>query len=40
MDDYTRWEIATEYIKSIPSLADVQGTCYKRLYDNISGGLS
>ena len=38
-DDYTRWEIATEYIKSIPQLADVQGTCYKRLYDNISGGL-
>ena len=37
--DFTRWEIATEYIKSIPSLADVQGTCYKRLADNISGGL-
>ena len=38
-NDFTRWEIATEYIKSIPSLADVQGTCYKRLADNISGGL-
>lgn len=37
--DYTRWEIATEYVKSIPQLADVQGTCYQRLYDNISGGL-
>lgn len=37
--DFTRWEIATEHIKSIPSLADVQGTCYKRLCDNISGGL-
>ena len=38
-NDFTKWEIATENITSIPKLSDVQGTCYKRLYDNINGGL-
>ena len=38
-DDFTEWQIGTEYVKSIPSLADVQQTCYKRLYDNLYSGL-
>jgi len=38
-DDFTEWQIGTEYVKSIPSVADVQPTCYKRLYDNLYSGL-
>ena len=38
-DDFTEWQIGTEYVKTIPSVADVQQTCYKRLYDNLYSGL-
>ena len=38
-NEFTEWQINTEYVTSIPSLSDVKSTCYKRLYDNIKGGL-
>jgi len=38
-NDFTEWQINTEYVTSIPSLNDVKSTCYKRLNDNIKGGL-
>ena len=38
-NEFTEWQINTEYVTSIPSLNDVKSTCYKRLYDNIKGGL-
>ena len=36
---FTEWQINTEYVTSIASLSNVKSTCYKRLYDNIKGGL-
>ena len=38
-NEFTEWQINTEYVTSIPSLSDVKSTCYKRLSDNIKGGL-
>jgi len=38
-NEFTEWQINTEYVTSIPSLSDVKSTCYKLLYDNIKGGL-
>ena len=38
-NDFTEWQINTEYVTAIPSLNDVKSTCYERLYDNIKGGL-
>ena len=38
-NDFTEWQINTEYVTSIPSLSDVKSTCYERLYGNIKGGL-
>ena len=38
-NDFTEWQINTEYVTSIPSLSDVKSTCYKRMNDNIIGGL-
>ena len=37
--DFTRWNVSTGYIKSIPSIADVQQECYKRSSSNITYGL-
>jgi hypothetical protein len=38
-NEFTEWQINTEYVTSIPSLSDVKSTCYKRLSDNFKGGL-
>ena len=38
--DFTRWNVSTGYIKSIPSIADVQQECYKRSSSNIVYGLA
>ena len=38
-NDFTEWQINTEYVTSIPSLSDVNATCRKRLNDNLKGGL-
>ncbi len=38
-NEFTEWQINTEYVTSIPSLSDVKSMCYKRLNDNIKGGL-
>ena len=38
-NDFTEWQINTEYVTSIPSLSDVKSMCYNRLNDNIKGGL-
>jgi hypothetical protein len=38
-NEFTEWQINTEYVTSIPSLSDVKSTCYKRLNDNFKGGL-
>ena len=38
-NNFTEWQINTEYVTSIPSLSDVKSTCYKRLNDNFKGGL-
>ena len=38
--DFTRWNVSTGYIKSIPSIADVQQECYKRSSSNIAYGLA
>ena len=38
-NEFTEWQINTEYVTSIPSLSDVKSTCYERLYGNIKGGL-
>ncbi len=38
-NEFTEWQINTEYVTSIPSLSDVKSTCYKRLYDNLKGGI-
>ena len=38
-NEFTEWQINTEYVTSIPSLSDVKSTCYKLLNDNIKGGL-
>lgn len=38
-NDYTQWQIGTQYVKSIPSVFDVQKMCYNLLYDNIYSGL-
>jgi 3',5'-cyclic AMP phosphodiesterase CpdA len=38
-NDFTEWQINTENVTAIPSLNDVKSTCYKRLSDNIKGGL-
>lgn len=38
-NEFTEWQINTEYVTAIPSLSDVKSTCYKLLYDNIKGGL-
>jgi len=37
--DFTQWNVSTGYIKSIPSIADVQQECYKRSSTNIAYGL-
>ena len=36
---FTEWQFDTEYVTAIPSLSDVKSTCYKRLSDNVTGGL-
>ena len=36
----TQWNVSTGYIKSIPSIADVQQECYKRSSSNITDGLA
>lgn len=38
--DFTHWNVSTGYIKSIPSIADVQQECYKRSSTNIADGLA
>ena len=38
--DFTQWNVSTGYIKSIPSIADVQQECYKRSSSNIADGLA
>lgn len=38
--DFTQWKVSTGYIKSIPSIADVQQECYKRSSTNIADGLA
>lgn len=38
--DFTQWNVSTEYIKSIPSMADVQQECYKRSASNLTYGLA
>ena len=38
--DFTQWNVSTGYIKSIPSIADVQQECYKRSSSNITDGLA
>ena len=38
-NDFTEWQINTEYVTSIPSLSDVKSMCYKRLSENIKGGI-
>jgi hypothetical protein len=38
-NEFTEWQINTEYVTSIPSLSDVTATCRKRLNDNLKGGL-
>ena len=38
-NDFTEWQINTEYVSSIPSLSYVKSTCYKRLSDNLKGGI-
>ena len=38
-NNFTEWQVNTEYVTSIPSLSNVQSTCNKRLKDNIKGGL-
>lgn len=37
--DFTQWNVGTGYIKSIPSMADIQKECYNRSASNIVGGL-
>lgn len=37
--DFTQWNVSTGYIKSIPSIADVQQECYMRSSTNIADGL-
>ena len=37
--DFTRWDVSTGYITSIPSIADVKQESYKRTSSNIVGGL-
>ena len=38
-NEFTEWQINTEYVTSIPSLSDVNAMCRKRLNDNLKGGL-
>ena len=38
-NEFTEWQINTEYVTSIPSLSDVKSTCKKLLNDNLKGGL-
>lgn len=38
--DFTQWNVSTGYIKSIPSIADVQQECYKRSTSNLAYGLA
>ena len=38
-NEFTEWQINTEYVTTIPSLSNVQLTCYKSLYNNFKGGL-
>lgn len=38
-NEFTEWQINTEYVTTIPSLSDVNATCRKRLNDNLKGGL-
>ena len=38
-NEFTEWQVNTEYVTSIPSLNDVKSVCYNRLNDNIKGGL-
>lgn len=38
-NDFTEWQINTEYVTNIPSLSNVKSTCYKSLHDNFKGGL-
>jgi len=38
-NDFTEWQIKTGYVTTIPSLSNVQSTCYKSLHDNFKGGL-
>lgn len=37
--DFTEWQFNTEYVTSISSVSDVKSTCYKRLRENIKGGI-
>ena len=38
-NEFTEWQVNTEYVTTIPSLSDVKTTCYNRLVDNVKGGL-
>lgn len=38
--DFTQWHVTTGYIRSIPSVPNIQQTCYQRLSDNVIGGLT
>lgn len=38
--DFTQWNVSTGYIKSIPSMADIQQECYKRSSTNLIYGLA
>ncbi len=38
-NDFTEWQINTEYVTSIPSLSDVKTMCYNRLNENLKGGI-
>lgn len=37
--DFTRWDVSTGYISSIPSIANLRQECYKRSSTNIVDGL-
>lgn len=37
---FTKWNVSTGYIKSIPSVADMQTECYNRLMSNLVYGLA
>ena len=38
-NEFTEWQISTDYVKTIPSLSNVKATCYQLLHDNFMDGL-